>query len=386
VPPIGRHEVRRKAPLPYVLGIDVAQGRTHAATCRRQGPGWGEPEPLWLGERSPAAASALFLDDEGYLLTGDAAAQAGAQVPSRLLTGFHRRIGDDVPMLVEGEAFPPETLTTVLVEGIAEHAANLFGGPPHHLVLTHPGDWGGYRRDVLRRALADAGFTAVTLVPGSIAALGAHLPLPGPGAQVAGVCEFGTDGVNVTLATASGASGWQLGQSAEGVAPAAALSTLFALAGAASASPKGLAGVVFCGDVPPHALPARPPCPVFAGPVPPATAALGAAAVAALRADHRGTPQEPPAVETTLLPKVDTLGELGERPPRPPVEITPFELPERTGPLNLFRRRRPLAAAVLVLAAAVSAVVITVTAREATAGPAGTPTPAHCAPSGEGHC
>ena len=138
--------------------------------------------------------------------------QAGAQVPSRLLTGFHRRIGDDVPMLVEGEPFPPETLTTVLVEGIAEHAANLFGGPPHHLVLTHPGDWGGYRRDVLRRALADAGFTAVTLVPGSIAALGAHLPVPGPGAQVAGVCEFGTDGVNVTLATASGASGWQLGR------------------------------------------------------------------------------------------------------------------------------------------------------------------------------
>ena len=376
--------------MPYVLGIDVAQGRTHAATCRRQGPGWGDPEPLWLGERTPAAASALFLDDEGYLLTGDSAAQAGARVPSRLLTGFHRRIGDDVPMLVEGEPFPPETLTTVLVEGIAEHAANLFGGAPHHLVLTHPGDWGDYRRDVLRRALADAGFPAVTLVPGSIAALGAHLPVPGPGATAAGVCEFGADGVNVTLATATGASGWQPAASAEGVAPAAALSTLFALASAASTSPKGLAGVVFCGDVPPHALPARPPCPVFAGPVPPATTALGAAALAALRADHRGAPYEPPAVETTLLPQVDTLGDLGERPPRPPVEITPFELPERTSPMNLFRRRRPLAAAVLVLAAAVSAVVITLTAREATAGPDQSPAPSSCArpgaPSGEGHC
>lgn len=222
----------------YVLGIDVAQGRTHAATCRRTRPGWGDPEPLWLGERTPAAASALFVDDEGYLLTGDAAAQAGARVPSRLLTGFHRRVGDDVPMLVEGEPFPPETLTTVLVEGIAEHAANQFGGAPDHLVLTHPGDWGGYRRDVLRRALADAGFPAVTLVPGSIAALGAHLPVPGPGATAAGVCEFGADGVNVTLATATGASGWQPAASAEGVAPAAALSTLFALASAASTSPR----------------------------------------------------------------------------------------------------------------------------------------------------
>ncbi|GAB3155080.1 molecular chaperone DnaK [Amycolatopsis stemonae] len=376
--------------MPYVLGIDVAQGRTHAATCRRHGPGWGEPEPLWLGERTPAAASALFLDDEGYLLTGDAAAQAGTRIPSRLLTGFHRRIGDDVPMLVEGEAFPPETLTTVLVEGIAEHAANVTGGPPAHLVVTHPGDWGAYRRDLLRRALADAGFAAVTLVPGSIAALGAHLPVPGPGATAAGVCEFGADGVHVTLATATGASGWQPASSAEGVAPAAALSTLFALAGAASTSPKGLAGVVFCGDVPPHALPARPPCPVFTGPVPPATAALGAAAIGTLRADNRSSPLAPPAVETTLLPQVDTLGDLGERPPRPPVDITPFELPERAGPMNLFRRRRPLAAAVLVLAAAISAVVITVTAREATAGPDPSPAPSHCAapgaPSGEGHC
>ena len=382
--------------MPYVLGIDVAQGRTHAATCRRQGPGWDDPEPLWLGERSPSAATALFLDEEGYLLTGDAAEQAGAAVPSRLLTGFHRRIGDDVPMLVEGEPFPPEVLTAVLVEGVAEHAGNLFGGAPDHLVLTHPGDWGGYRRDLLRRALADAGFPAVTLVPGPIAALGAHLPLPGPGTTTAGVCEFGTDGVGITLATASGASGWQVTASAEGVAPAAALSTLFALAGTVSATPKSLAGVVFCGEVPPHALPARPPCPVFAGPVPPATAALGAATIATLRVDHRPARQEPPAVETTLLPRVDTVGELGERPPRPPVEITPFELPERTGPLALFRRRRPLAAALLVLAAAVSATVITLTAREANAGPDTSPataptstapsSPAPCAPSGAGHC
>jgi hypothetical protein len=87
---------------------------------------------------------------------------------------------------------------------------------------------------------------------------------------------------------------------------------------------------------------------------------------------------------------VDTLGDLGERPPRPPVEITPFELPEKSSPMNLFRRRRPLAAAVLVFAAAISAVVITVTAREATAGPDSSPAPSHCArpgaPSGEGHC
>ena len=376
--------------MPYVLGIDVAPGRTHAATCLRRGAGWEDPEPLWLGERGPAAASALFLDDEGYLLTGDAAVQAGARVPSRLLTGFHRRIGDDVPMMVEGEPFPPEALTTVLAEGIAEHAASMFDGEPLHLVLTHPGDWGAYRRDLLRSALAESGFTAVTLVPGPIAALHAHLPAPGPGDATAGVCEFGPEGVNVTLATSVGSSGWQVASTAEGVAPAAAVSTLFALAHAASTQPKALAGVVFCGDVPPHALPPHAPCPMFAGSLPPATVALGAAALAAQRASPRSRRDEVLAVETTLLPRVDTVPELGERPPRPPVEITPFELPERTGPMRLLRRRRPLAAAILLVAAGASAVAITVTAREAHAGsdqpPAPSPTCATAAPSHEGSC
>ena len=378
--------------MPYVLGIDVAPGRTHAATCERRGAGWTEPETLWLGERTPAAASALFLDEDGYLLTGDAAVQAGARYPARLLTGFHRRIGDDVPMVVEGEQFPPESLTTVLVEGIAEYAAGLFGQAPEHLVLTHPGDWGAYRRDLLRRALADAGYTAVTLVPGPIAALHAHLPPPGLGDTAAGVCEFGTDGVTVTLATASGPNGWQVATATEGVAPGAAVGTLFALAQSAAATPKNLAGVVFCGDVSPQVLPARLPCPMFAGPAAPAVAALGAAVLASQRgslARHEPGGREVHAVETTLLPRVDAAAELGDRPPRPPVEITPFELPERTGPLNRFRRKRPLAAAVLLLAAGASAGLITLTAREATAGPdhSPAPAPASCtAASAKGRC
>jgi hypothetical protein len=379
--------------LPYVLGIDVAPGRTHAGTCERRGAGWTDPETLWLGDRTASAATALFLDDEGYLLTGDAALQAGAHVPSRLLTGFHRRIGDDVPMLVEGEAFPPESLTTVLTEGIAEYAASLFGQAPEHLVLTHPGDWGSYRRDLLRRALANAGYTAVTLVPGPIAALHAHLPVPGPGDVAAGICEFGADGVIVTLATASGAGSWQVAATADGVAPTAAVSTLFALAQSAAATPKHLAGVVFCGDVPPHALPSRLPCPLFADPEPPATAALGAAVLATLRGGPlvRRNQGEPAvhAVETTVLPRVDAVTELGDRPARPPVDITPFEVPPRTGPLDLLRRRRPLAAAVLLVAGALSAGVITFTAREANAGsdkPAA-PAPASCTTApGKGHC
>ncbi|GAA4529487.1 molecular chaperone DnaK [Amycolatopsis samaneae] len=370
----------------YVLGIDVAPTRTHAATRSRTGEGWGPPEPLWLGEQAPSAASALFLDDEGYLLTGDAAAHAGATIPSRLLTGFHQRIGDDVPIIVEGERFSPQSLSGVLVEGIVEHAAGLFDGPPEQVILTHPAGWGGYRRELLRRELATAGIAAVTLVPGPIAALHAHLPAPGPADTAAAVCEYGPDGVTVTLATASGASGWRPVTTAEGVAPAAAVSTVFALAHTASIPPKALAGIVFCGPIAPGSLPGRLPCPVFAGPHPELTTALGASVLTT------SAPARRAVAETTLLPQPEAPPEVSERPARPPVEITPFTLPERRGPGRLFGRRRPLAAAAAVLALTASILTITLTTHEATAGPhPAPPTSPTCARPGaatsaEGHC
>ncbi len=144
--------------MPYVLGIDIASTRTTAATCTNRGDGWGAPEPLWLGARGPSAASAVFLDDDGYLLTGDAAAEAGLAAPARLLTRFHERVGDDVPLIVGGERFSAESLSAVLVDAAVDQAAEQFGGKPQHVVVSHPVDWGGFRRDLLRRALAEAGF------------------------------------------------------------------------------------------------------------------------------------------------------------------------------------------------------------------------------------
>ncbi|WP_020662025.1 molecular chaperone DnaK [Amycolatopsis benzoatilytica] len=380
--------------MPYVLGIDLGAARTHAALRRRQGDRWDDPEPLWLGERSPATATALFLDDEGYLLSGDTARHAGATEPTRLITGFQRRIGDDVPIFAGTEPFTPESLTTVFVEGIADVAAGQAGGPTRQLVVTHPGDWGGYRRELLRQSLAESGFSSVTLVPSAIAALCAHLPDPGPGDRAAAVCEFGPDGVVVTLATASGASGWIARTSTEGVAPASAVSTAFGLAQAANVSPESLAGIVFCGDPAPGQLPAQLPCPVFAGQQPALTAALGASVLASQRTSPLAR-REAPAAETTLLPRVDREPELPERPERPPVEITPFTLPEPDGAAKLLRRWRPLAATAAVLAISSSILVAVLTSHEATADkePASPRPPAlsSCAhpataPSSEGHC
>ncbi|MEU3628013.1 molecular chaperone DnaK [Amycolatopsis coloradensis] len=366
--------------MPYVLGIDIASTRTTAATCVNTGDGWGVPEPSWLGGRGPSAASAVFLDDDGYLLTGDAAVEAGRSAPARLLTGFHERIGDDVPVIVGGERFPAESLSAVLVDAAVDQAAERFGEEPRHIVITHPVGWGSFRRDLLRRALTEAGYPRAALVPAPIAALHAYLA---PRNDVtAGICEFGPDGAVVTIA-AAGVNGWQPVKTVEGADPGEAVGKVFELAHGAGIQPTALAGIVFCGEAPP--VPGRTPCPVFASSDPVLTVATGAANIAA----RRDVPPRPSAlaavetVETTLLPRVDVPGELTERPERPPVDIAPFPLPERTGAAKLLTRRKPLVAGAAVVVLAATTLLLTLTTREATAGkgPEAPPTTSSsCAP------
>lgn len=370
--------------MPYVLGIDIASTRTTAVTCTNHGDGWGAPEPLWLGARGPSAASAVFLDDDGYLLTGDAAAEAGQTTPARLLTGFHERVGDDVPVIVGGERFSAESLSAVLVDAAVDQASEQFGGKPQHLVLTHPAGWGGFRRDLLRRALAEAGYPRATLVPSPVAALHAYLTPQGTGDVTAGVCEFGPDGVVVTLA-ASSINGWQPVRSVEGIDPGEAVGKVFELAHDAGVQPQALAGVVLCGEAAP--VPGRTPCPVFLASDPLLTVATGAVNIAARR-DLPRPGNAVAAVETTLLPRVGAALELTERPERPPVDIAPFPLPEPTRTAKLLSRRKTLVAgAAVIVLAATTTLFLTLTTREATAdkGPQAPPaTSSSCAPANPG--
>jgi hypothetical protein len=156
--------------MPYVLGIDIGRTRTCAAVRTLRDQQWSEPQAVPLGVQTPAAASALFLDDDGYLLTGDLAAQTGAAQPERLITGFHERIGDDVPMIVSGEPFSPESLSAVVVGWIVDRVTRDQGGPAQAVVLTHPADWGPYRCGLLAGALRDAGQPHVTITPGPMSA------------------------------------------------------------------------------------------------------------------------------------------------------------------------------------------------------------------------
>jgi hypothetical protein len=155
--------------MPYLVGIDVGTRHTSAALCRLGGPASGAVETVRLGPRSNAVASTLYLPGDGSVVVGEVDPRLALTEPHRLVRGFSRRVGDDVPFVVDGGAYSAEELTAALVVWVADQIAEREGGPADHVVVTHPASWGAYRRNALWSALRQVELVGVTLLPEPIA-------------------------------------------------------------------------------------------------------------------------------------------------------------------------------------------------------------------------
>jgi molecular chaperone DnaK len=154
----------------YVLGVDIGDSFTSAAVCRRGDVTWGGAEAVRLSARSPAAASLIELSPTGALLTGDGVRADTSGDPGRILRGFSRRVGDDVPMVVDGRSYRPQELLAALVRLVVDRLREQEGGACEQVVLTHPAGWGPHRQGLLFEALRDVGLGDVMLLPGPVAA------------------------------------------------------------------------------------------------------------------------------------------------------------------------------------------------------------------------
>jgi len=132
----------------YRLGVDL--GTTFTAAAVDDGSG---PRIVGLGNRALTVPSVLFLEHDGTFLCGEAAERRGAREPDRLVRQFKRRIGDPVPIVVAGRPYSPEALTARLLRWVLTSTMEREGGPPELVVLTHPANWGGYRRELFSHAI-----------------------------------------------------------------------------------------------------------------------------------------------------------------------------------------------------------------------------------------
>jgi molecular chaperone DnaK len=140
----------------YRLGVDL--GTTYTAAAVNVD---GRVEMLGLGIRAMQVPSVVFVRPDGEIVVGEAAEQQGAAEPSRVVREFKRRIGDSVPLVVGGSPFSAQALTARLLAWVVGVATERQGGPPEHVCVTHPANWGPFKRDLLGQAVELAGLRNV---------------------------------------------------------------------------------------------------------------------------------------------------------------------------------------------------------------------------------
>lgn len=173
--------------MPYVLGVAIGNGYTVAGLSRRHREGWSPVEPAPLGTGSACAPSVLHLDVDGSALGGP----GGCEV-----SGFLHRVGDDVPLVIEGWRHPAADLTAELAGWVVDQTTVVEGEAPERLVLVVPGGWGPYRRGLVDDALWRVGLDGATLLAEPLAVVEAYAGVEPvePGAVLAVYSHGGTGG------------------------------------------------------------------------------------------------------------------------------------------------------------------------------------------------
>ena len=136
----------------YCLGVDLGTTFTAAAVACDE-----RVEMVSLGDRSVVMPSAVCVRDDGQLITGDAAARRAVSNPDRVASEIKRRLGDPTPLLLGGSAYLVTDLLATLLRDVLTTVSAEHHGPPDEVMLTHPANWGPYRRELFEEVPGSAG-------------------------------------------------------------------------------------------------------------------------------------------------------------------------------------------------------------------------------------
>ena len=142
----------------YTLGVDL--GTTFTAAAVDDGSG---PVPLTLGSSTNAMPSVVALRD-GAPVTGEAAEAVLRERPAAGVREAKRRLGDSTPFVVDGTPYGAEALLGLLLADVIKAATEQHGGEPASVVLSHPANWGDFRKELLSDTARVAGLESVGLI------------------------------------------------------------------------------------------------------------------------------------------------------------------------------------------------------------------------------
>ena len=143
----------------FGLGVDLGTTFTAAAVSRGD-----QPEMVTLGDRSAAIPSVVMIREDGSSLIGDAANRRAAAQPARVAREVKRRLGDPTPLILGGEPHSVASILSRLLRAAVDAASAREGRRPDSIVLTHPANWGPYKRELFDSVPRLADLSAVSMV------------------------------------------------------------------------------------------------------------------------------------------------------------------------------------------------------------------------------
>jgi len=143
----------------YSLGVDL--GTTFVAAAITSA---SQAKMVTLGDRLVATPAVVYLREDGVLLTGEAAGSRAVSSPDRVGRDVKRRLGNPTPLILGGQPFDVTELLGTLLRDVIEKVVKTEGEPPERVLLTHPANWGPFRRALFEGVPQYAGLDDPPLV------------------------------------------------------------------------------------------------------------------------------------------------------------------------------------------------------------------------------
>jgi YVTN family beta-propeller protein len=153
----------------YCLGVDLGTTFVAAAVAYDT-----RVEMSGLGDRSVVMPAAVYVRDDGVLVTGDAAVRRAVSNPDRVASEVKRRLGDPTPVMVGGRSYAVTDLLGTLLADVLVRVVREQGADPDVVVLSHPANWGPYRRELFEEVAGFAGLSRARTVTEPEAAAAHH--------------------------------------------------------------------------------------------------------------------------------------------------------------------------------------------------------------------
>jgi actin-like ATPase involved in cell morphogenesis len=132
----------------YRLGVDLGTTYTAAAVARN-----GRHRVVRLARDRADIPSTVCVTSGESVLVGEQAETMGLQHPTSVARECKRRLGDIVPLILDGKPYSPQTLMAHTLSWTVRTVTEAQGGPPELLTVTCPANWGPFKHELLAQVI-----------------------------------------------------------------------------------------------------------------------------------------------------------------------------------------------------------------------------------------